>query len=76
MFDIFEGLGRDEIVVKENVVLEDETSYGSSCKVFGGEGSQGEDTVIRVVWNLADCVETLYESEALREESQVRIDKS
>lgn len=59
LFDVLEGFGRDEVVVEEDVVLEDETCYRPCCKVFGGERCQGENTVVCVVRNLAYGVETL-----------------
>lgn len=61
LLDIFEGFGRDEVIVEENVVLEDETCDGSGRKVFGRERCQGEDTVICVIWDLADGIKALLE---------------
>lgn len=59
LLDIFERFGRDEIVVKEDMVFEDETGYGAGCEVFGCEGGEGEDAVIGVVRDLAHRIETL-----------------
>ncbi len=37
LLDVLERLGRDEVVVEEDVVLEDEAGDGARCEVFGGE---------------------------------------